>query len=925
MSKKYDVGIIGLWYGRNYGSMVTYYALHSVITDMGYSVLMINNPLGNANFEITKTHPFRIANMYYNVSERLRLDSLSKLNDVCDTFVVGSDQLWNYGLSRPYKQMYFLGFADDSKKKIAYGTSFGRAYNAPEDEKVRSGGNLARFDGISVRDDLSLSTCKNTFALNDTVEVCDPTFLCKIEAYNELASKAGTLETEPYILAYVLDPNPEIGRQLEKLSIEKNMKVVVLLDEPPVRWDANFANLQLSGNGRVEVKKDVDLFEWLWYYQNSSCVFTDSFHGTIFSIIFKKPFVSLINRKRGAERFVSLLKPIDLEYRLIDSADKITSDLSKYDSCDYEGPYQKLNAIKEYSYNWLKDQLTKEKKMIPANAEVKSITPAPAMQPKPVIEEKPKTSVDFERCKMIVTLVKRYGIKHIVMSSGSRNLNLARLFEAEPYFKIYRVTDERSAGFYALGIAARLGEPVVMCCTSGTATSNYLTSITEAYYQHIPLVVITGDRYPRYLGQDEEQTIPQAGMYGKVVKKCVSLPQDPTVLGDWEARRMVCEALLEVKHHGTGPVHINVPIANIEFPKPPASVLKLDKKYLCIDRFELCDPDSKWQDKVDRLSKVKRILVVYCQNQPLSIEEQKSVEAFVDKFNCVVISDNLANFHCSKSILSYNITHDYTQKQFRDELAPDIVITVGGRRMLNNPILGKLRNLGTQWYHWRVAEDGEVADTYRRLKNVFECSQKYFFDYFVEHSGDIHNDGEYYKAWKKAESNIKVMHAEKYNQLYAIERTVTTLPAHSLLHIGIGHTIIMTNRYKLDPTVRVFCNMGTNGIDGSASTFMGHCAVSKELCFLMIGDLSFFYDMNSIWNKPLTGNIRIMMFNNSGAGLLRHYRSPSITQKHETSAKAWVKSVGFNYLSSENQEEFEENLKIFTSDCDQPIFFEVFC
>ena len=88
-------------------------------------------------------------------------------------------------------------------------------------KKVRSGGNLARFDGISVRDDLSLSTCKNTFALNDTVEVCDPTFLCKIEAYNELASKAGTLETEPYILAYVLDPNPEIGRQLEKLSIEK--------------------------------------------------------------------------------------------------------------------------------------------------------------------------------------------------------------------------------------------------------------------------------------------------------------------------------------------------------------------------------------------------------------------------------------------------------------------------------------------------------------------------------------------------------------------------------------------------------------------------------------------------------------------------------------------------------------------------------
>ncbi len=158
------------------------------------------------------------------------------------------------------------------------------------------------------------------------------------------------------------------------------------------------------------------------------------------------------------------------------------------------------------------------------------------------MELQQEVSQDFARCKMLVTLLRDYGIKHVVLSAGSRNLNLVRLFEANRCFRTYSVIDERSAGFYALGIALKLRKPVAICCTSGTAASNYLSPVTEAFYQQVPLVVITADRYPCLLGQNEDQTIPQVNMFEKVCKRSVTLPVNSGHLGDWEARRQIGRA-----------------------------------------------------------------------------------------------------------------------------------------------------------------------------------------------------------------------------------------------------------------------------------------------------------------------------------------------------------------------------------------------
>ncbi len=366
LKRKFDVGIIGLWYGRNYGSMATYYALHQVLTNKyNLSVLMIENPLAPDNQKITKTCPQKISNEFYDVSMKYPLGELDKLNAHCDSFIVGSDQLWNVHLSRPYKQMYYLGFAGDNIKKIAYGTSFGIEYCGTEEERMISSYNLRRFDHVSVRDNMSLNTATNLFGVKNVVEVCDPTFLCPLEEYEKLVQKAEASEKEEYVLAYVLDPNERIGKELEKISEEQGCKVIVLLNEPPSLWERNNEALRLNNNANVEVKKEVTLYDWLWYYKNTKAVFTDSFHGTIFSLIYEKPFITLTNRRRGAERFISLLTPLGLTDRLYDDIEVLSEHTDTITELDYTDANVKLGEIKDRSMKWLENALFTPKKVNP--------------------------------------------------------------------------------------------------------------------------------------------------------------------------------------------------------------------------------------------------------------------------------------------------------------------------------------------------------------------------------------------------------------------------------------------------------------------------------------------------------------------------------------------------------------------------------
>lgn len=362
LNRQFDIGVIGLWYGRNYGSMATYFALHQTLTNKFHlSVLMINNPLSPASENYDKTHPKLVAKNFYDVSLVYPLNDLHKLNMHCDTFIVGSDQLWNIYLSRPYRQMYYLDFVEERKKKIAYGTSFGIPYKGTEEEKLISSNNLRNFDYVSVRDDMSLDIATNVFGVSDVQKVCDPTFLCPAEEYRKLIDMAQQKESGDYILAYILDPNEDITRNIKLISEKMNKKVIVILDELPEKFKENVEKFKLPENADIEIKREVTLYDWMWYYSHAGCVVTDSFHGTIFSIIFKKPFLTLVNQRRGAERFVSLLTPLKLIHRLFDTPDMLSENCAMLESIDYTEPDKRLEEIRSRSLDWLKNAIYSKK------------------------------------------------------------------------------------------------------------------------------------------------------------------------------------------------------------------------------------------------------------------------------------------------------------------------------------------------------------------------------------------------------------------------------------------------------------------------------------------------------------------------------------------------------------------------------------
>lgn len=361
LSNHYDVGLVGLWFGENYGSMVTYYALYNILNDMGLTTLFIDNPLARPD-EMYKTSPRKFASEYADISVRRDLGHLRQLNEFCDTFMVGSDQLWNYELSRRYGQMYFLSFVDDDKKKIAYGTSFGKnGYTGPDGQKTLTSENLKRFDYISVREPFGIDLCRDLFGV-DAVKVMDPVFLCDVKVYDKIAEESELTKEYDYILAYILDPTQEKRNALREIARLQNKPVYVILDNPRHLWKENYGKLGLTNeDSNIKVLDTVDVKEWIWYIKHSSFVATDSFHGVCFSMIYKKKFVNFANTKRGSERVETLLEPLGIKNRLLyEYNGDIPVELLEED-INYDNVFGKMKKEKEMSIEWLKNALFSDK------------------------------------------------------------------------------------------------------------------------------------------------------------------------------------------------------------------------------------------------------------------------------------------------------------------------------------------------------------------------------------------------------------------------------------------------------------------------------------------------------------------------------------------------------------------------------------
>lgn len=532
---------------------------------------------------------------------------------------------------------------------------------------------------------------------------------------------------------------------------------------------------------------------------------------------------------------------------------------------------------------------------------------------------------DKKNILQLVALLKEHGISQIVLCPGSRNAPLVHTLANHPFFTCHSVTDERSAGFFALGLALHGGQPAAVCCTSGSALLNIHPAVSEAFYQQVPLVVISADRPAAWIGQMDGQTLPQPGVFGPLVKKSVNLPEIQTAEDEWFCNRLVNEALLELHHHGKGPVHINIPISEplFQFTTEELPEVRVITRYQGLNVY-----DREYNELIERLNKYNKRMVIVGQMSLIYLFEKKISKLLYKHFTW--LTEHTSNKTVPGiPVKNFDTTLYALSEDTLDKMVPELVITYGGH-IVSKRLKTFLRKHPPR-EHWHVSLSGEVADLYGSLTTVIEMDPFEFLEkiaYLLENKPT-----EFPRLWENSTRSLP-QPAFPYSEMGAIGALMQSLPTPSALHLANSSTVRYAQLFTLPDEVEVCCNRGTSGIEGSLSTAVGYATASNKLNFVVIGDLSFFYDMNALWNSNYGCNLRILLLNNGGGEIFQALPGLSmsgkthrfVTASHTTTAQGWATERGFAYTPIHNAEELVDAMTIFTNPeaFNQPLLLEVF-
>ena len=441
----------------------------------------------------------------------------------------------------------------------------------------------------------------------------------------------------------------------------------------------------------------------------------------------------------------------------------------------------------------------------------------------------------------------------------------------------------------------------------------------------MPIIAITADKNPYYLGQREDQMLDQVSVYDNITKFNCSLPIVNDEKDYWYCSRLLNEAFLEINHHGMGPVHINIPIEDGMFAIGGVFTTEQLPEVKQTKRFDLnCKCD--WEQIFTQLYE-KKVLVLCGQDNHVNQRKITMLEQIFESYNCLFAVDKLSNLHCNGTL---ELTRAYKcLGQQADEVWPDVIISLGGNTTLDYRFA--LKNPKKQAEHWLISPSGKYQDPFRKLTYIFEGDDISFLEKMALYG--TQNSKTYYNAWKKYYEKWENPEFG-FSNIYAIKELMAHIPAESVLNIGNSSPVRISQYFDLDDSVQVYCNRGIHGIDGCVSVFVGQAEAAKDkLNFLIVGDLSFFYDMNALWNRYQGNNIRIMLSNNGGASLfhfnqgLNNYPSlnKNVAGEHFSSAKGWAESQGYRYLEASTKEEFDNAINAFVScESEKPILLEVF-
>ena len=523
--------------------------------------------------------------------------------------------------------------------------------------------------------------------------------------------------------------------------------------------------------------------------------------------------------------------------------------------------------------------------------------------------------MEYNNIHYIIALLKAYGINTIVASPGTQNSYFNYLVQEDSFFRCYSVLDERSAAYMAVGFAYESQKPVVITCTGATASRNYLSAMTEAYYRKIPVIALTFIDAGSNCYNIAPQFVDRSVSPNDVKTVNVSLPIINSEHAVQESLTMLNYALSESVYNNN-PVHIDSPSC-IDFDNKIKGLPQVwTTKYY--DENFIAYKDANFNDK--------KVAVFIGSHKRFTQEEEKAISDFVEHFDIPVFCDNTSNYHGKNKILTAKIPGMKRLKHF-----PDVVIDIG---MVSGDYnyLPLLRRTVL----WRVSRDTKFRNRMNRpLEKFFNCTELTFFTKMI--SLNIPKQG-LYNEIKTLSDSIKIPDLPLCNSLICQELS-KHLPKNSSLYVSILNSLRNSNYYEFDDSIILNSNVGGFGIDGGVSTIVGQSLNDKEkMCFGLIGDSAFFYDMNVLGNRHISNNLRLLLVNN-GRGiefrLKLHICEQKIGEKadkliaaanhYKNGAKGWAESCCFEYMKAETKAEFLAKIEQFcNSKCGKPILFEVF-
>lgn len=520
----------------------------------------------------------------------------------------------------------------------------------------------------------------------------------------------------------------------------------------------------------------------------------------------------------------------------------------------------------------------------------------------------------------LLSLLKAHGIHKIVASPGTTNMVFVGSVQNDSWFDVYSSVDERSAAYIACGMAAESNEPVVIVCTGATASRNYLPGLTEAYYRKLPVLAVTYNSGVQNKYHLIPQQIDRSVIPNDVSRMAIDVPVIKDETDAWLANININKALLALKHKGGGPVHINISTTySRDFSVRDLPAQRVVRR---IVQGEDMPPFPAY----------KRVAIFVGSHRSFDEKTTEAIARFCEVHNGVVFCDHTSGYYGKYRVLSALIG---SQKGCRVMQSAELVIHLG-------EISGDYYAPLCPNEVWRVCIDGEIKDTFHKLSYVFQMTEREFFSHYAE--GKSESVDTFWDECMKEYADICSLIPElPFSNIWIAEHTSKLIPSNSIVHLGILNTLRSWNLFEFEVGVQSYSNVGGFGIDGAVSTVIGASLSSPtKICFLIVGDLAFFYDLNSLGNRHIGKNLRVMLINNGKGTEFTNVCHPCsefgeqakpymaaaghFGNQSQKLVRHIAEDLGFEYISASNKDEFLKNINRFTDKegLSKSVIFEVF-